>query len=103
MPDPQRICDLLLLWEEAKTEGRPVSVEELCAGQPELVEPLRFRVAKLEAVNLLLGGVSVVSGAASRPTILAPDAFAPGHEPANDWHPPGYELLGELGRGGMGV
>ena len=49
-----RLCDLTLLWEEQRDRGEPVSVEELCCEEPELLAPLRDRIAKLERMNALL-------------------------------------------------
>jgi hypothetical protein len=56
MPDQQRICDLLMRWEEAKAGGKRLSAEELCPDQPELAQALKFRIEKLEAVDRMLGG-----------------------------------------------
>ena len=50
-----RLCDLALLWEERRGLSDPVSAEELCCDAPELLVPLRERIAKLERMNALLG------------------------------------------------
>src|SRR5438876_1110747 len=37
-------------WRAAHAQGQAVTPEELCAGLPELLEPLRERLARLEAM-----------------------------------------------------
>src|SRR5438046_3025607 len=49
------IDDLLLQWQEAVECGRACSAEQLCAGRPDLLEPVRERIAALEAMHALLG------------------------------------------------
>ena len=101
MADHPRICDMLLQWEEAKAVGKRLSAEELCALEPELTAALRYRIEKLEAVDQMLDGPPEASSAQ---TLV-------GVEPADleenfsqrQWQPPGYEIIGDLGRGGMGV
>jgi WD40 repeat protein/serine/threonine protein kinase len=90
-------------WEEARAAGRDLSVEDLCRECPERAAELR---AMLEALR------RVARRPASESPTLAP------HEPAGDPAAtlaaavprsdgpagvPGYEIEGELGRGGMGV
>jgi hypothetical protein len=43
--DEDRLADLLLRWEEAFDHGDDLAAEELCAGSPELLEPLKQRIA----------------------------------------------------------
>lgn len=57
----ERLSDLVLLWEERRNLGEPISAEELCRDTPELLAPLRERIAKLERMNALLSPVSAVA------------------------------------------
>src|SRR4051794_13413480 len=100
MQENPRICDLLVRWEEAKARGTPVTPEELCGDQVDLVEPLRYRIAKLEAFDRVLDGPR---GMTSHSTFDGPPATTIETHDQFVWQPPGFEILGELGRGGMGV
>jgi serine/threonine-protein kinase len=87
------VSELLLRWEELRAQGRAVSAEELCRDQPELVEEVRRHLRALEAVYRVPRG-------ADQPAETLPEPAGPS---APGSVPPGYEMLGELGRGGMGV
>jgi serine/threonine-protein kinase len=84
--DP-RIRELLLDWEERREQGRPATAAELCADCPELLDELAQRIRALEA----LAPVLTLTDAAGEPALAPLPAV------------PGFELLGEIGRGGMGV
>src|SRR5437868_10715795 len=96
MSPKERISELLLHWEELRDEGRTVPPEELCRDYPELTDAVRRRIEALEAVY------RVPNGTAAFPETRGDDTGrAPPHP--GQFHVPGFEILGVLGHGGMGV
>ncbi len=92
LPAPQteaRLSAVLRRWHELRLQGQTPSVEELCADCPELMGAVGEHLLALEALAAHLATVS-------HPT-------SPPGSPAAPTAVPGYEMLGELGRGGMGV
>src|SRR5438105_835700 len=85
------VSDRLLRWQDARRQGKRLTAEELCADCPELAEELRGQIAALESMESLLG----LGTAEHRPAEPGPADTLP--------EIPGYEVLGELGRGGMGA
>jgi serine/threonine-protein kinase len=109
--DP-RVSELLLRWEELCEEGCPVSLEALCRDSPHLLEEVRRGARKLQAINPLLQIVSdqtIQDGPATfapsdrTQTPAVSELREPSQEPLSLPAVAGYEVLGELGRGGMGI
>jgi serine/threonine protein kinase len=94
--DP-RLSELLVRWENLQQQGQSLSAEELCADCPELVAELKQQIQALQSVNHLLGAAQSQASPASAPSAQ--------QERDTAYRPtvPGYEILGVLGHGGMGV
>ncbi len=126
--DEDPVTDLALRWEELREDGREVPVEDLCRERPELLEPLRRRIQALRDMDAVLGETpphpnpSPPRGEGLALSPLSPQGRGVGGEGAVPAPPlsfgaqfvavpkslplpqvPGYEVLSELGRGGMGV
>jgi WD40 repeat protein len=90
-----RIDELLSLHEAARAEGRVLCPEELCRDCPDLLEHVRRHIADLRTMDSLLAsrpdGIPFGNGSEEDAPALSPDSIA------------GYEVVGQLGRGGMGV
>jgi serine/threonine-protein kinase len=97
MTNTERISDLLLRWDDLREQGQSVSAEELCRDCPELLDEVRRQIQALEAMYQVPNGDDV-NGVTRR------DEPAAG--PAAGTQLPqvaGYETLGVLGCGGMGM
>ena len=102
MSPDERLAELLLIWQEAHESGRDIPVSQLCAECPELIAVVQQKIAILQRfAGYNQQPRTLVRG--SEISIVLPNE----HDaiPILDKPPivPGYELIGVLGRGGMGI
>jgi formylglycine-generating enzyme required for sulfatase activity/WD40 repeat protein len=106
MSAPDRLNSLLLFWQEQHDQGRDLSATELSRDCPELEPELREQIRILRDMNALLGSEQASPACAENTGDLLPtleqraaDGGPPGPRPVQV---PGYEIIKELGTGGMG-
>jgi serine/threonine-protein kinase len=99
------LSELLLRWQELRRQGQRPAPEELCADCPGLVEELRQQVRALESMEHFLGLGNGVDGPVAHTTDTPTDPGDNGGGPAGleRFSSPGYQILGVLAQGGMGV
>jgi serine/threonine protein kinase len=105
------LSSLLVRWAEAFEQGQDLAAEQLCPDDPERAAELarhieRLRRQRRQAASR--GPGDLTDTGSSQP--CSPEATEgwPGHGPPPAAQPlpeapPGYEIVRELGRGGMGV
>jgi serine/threonine-protein kinase len=105
MSDEARLDELLSQWQAEKARGRDLPAAAICRDRPEMAEELARRIEALRQMDQLAGPETETLAPPTPPsadaTLLpAACAAAPNGDGVSI---PGYEILGLLGRGGMGV
>ncbi len=94
--DEELLADLLLDWEDSQFSPPPKTPEELCHERMDLADELKRRIEMLASINRLM-----IDHSAETPLLDSNSFESLSH--AKFPQIPGYEILSEIGRGGMGI
>ena len=94
--DEELLADLLLQWEDSLDSAEPRTAELLCGQRADLVVELSRRMSALGSMDRLM------TDRRARTRLMDPAEFE--NISAPDCPSiPGFRILGEIGRGGMGI
>jgi serine/threonine-protein kinase len=99
MADKALLEELLSVWQRETEQGRDVTPMDLCRDCPELAPELERRIQALRQMDGLYRRAN--EKLTGSPSDTQEESAAQSRLPTPVV--PGYEVLGELGRGGMGV
>jgi Flp pilus assembly protein TadD len=98
MNSAQRILSLVLRWQELRRQGKPLSVEQLCADCPELADDVAREVEALGAVLDMTNATITSVPPTIPPAVNEPAPALPLPDQVGR-----FRVLGEIAHGGMGA
>ncbi len=101
----ERLNDLLLVWQEQYRQGRDTPAAQLCRDCPELAGELARRIDAMRQLDRQVETAGIPETILRPPSLPVSPSSSSARSPRAELplSVPGYEVLEELGRGGMGV